>query len=149
MIVIDTSVFVDYLIISNVKRHNKARKIIDFLSNGNYIIYEPFLLEVELAAVLSRKLNPEKVSMLLRQIKRNIILLSEERLHTTAIKIALKVHPRVADAYFIATAKLTNSVLITNDKIMAGNTKKYGVESYYLLEEFDKAIERIKNMSSR
>ena len=48
------------------------------------------------------------------------------------------------DGYFIATTKLTNSILITNDKIMANNAKKAGVEAYYLIEEFDRVIKRVE-----
>ena len=55
---------------------------------------------------------------------------------------------RAIDAYFIATAKLTNSVLITNDRIMATNAKKYGVEAYYLIEEFNNARERLREQSN-
>ncbi|WP_456330137.1 hypothetical protein [Archaeoglobus sp.] len=35
-----------------------------------------------------------------------------------AFEVAIKTSSRAADAYFIATVKLTNSILITNDKIM-------------------------------
>ena len=48
--------------------------------------------------------------------------------------------------YFIATAKLTNSILITNDRIMSTNAKKYGVEAYYLIEEFNDAKERLTSV---
>ncbi len=50
------------------------------------------------------------------------------------------------DAYFIATAKLTNSILIANDKVMVENAKKYGIEAYYLIEEFDKAMNGVKEL---
>nr|WP_230972348.1 PIN domain-containing protein [Archaeoglobus neptunius] len=60
-----------------------------------------------------------------------------------AFKIALNTGCRAIDAYFIATAKLTNSVLVTNDRIMAGNARKARVESYYIINEFDTAIKRL------
>ena len=63
-----------------------------------------------------------------------------------AFEVALKTGSRAADAYFIATAKLTNSVLITNDRIMADNAKKFGVEAYYLIEEINDAMERLKEL---
>ncbi|MCS7145044.1 MAG: PIN domain-containing protein, partial [Archaeoglobaceae archaeon] len=63
-----------------------------------------------------------------------------------AIEVSLKTGCRAIDAYFIATAKLTNSILITNDQIMANNAKKYGIEAYYLLEEFDRAVERLSKL---
>jgi hypothetical protein len=51
---------------------------------------------------------------------------------------------RAIDAYFIATAKLANSTLITNDRIMAENARKAGIEAYYLLEEFEKVKKRLQ-----
>jgi len=72
--------------------------------------------------------------------------ISENEIFDTAISVAFDAYCRAADAYFIATAKLTNSILITNDKIMANNAKKAEVEAYYLIEELDKAIERIKEL---
>jgi len=63
-----------------------------------------------------------------------------------AFEVAVKTGSRAADAYFIATAKITNSILITNDKVMAKNAKKANIEAYYLIEEFDKAVNRIKEL---
>ncbi|WP_367114311.1 PIN domain-containing protein [Ferroglobus sp.] len=73
-------------------------------------------------------------------------LLDEGVIFETAKDVALKFHPRAADAYFIATAKLTNSILIANDKVMVENAKKYGIEAYYLIEEFDKAMNEVKEL---
>lgn len=80
------------------------------------------------------------------ELTSDLILLSEDVLFEEAFKIAETVHSRASDVYFIATAKLTNSILITNDKIMNENAKKYGVESYYLIEEYEKVEKRIKEM---
>ena len=71
-------------------------------------------------------------------------VLSEDDIFELAISIAFDTHCRAVDAYFIATAKLTNSILITNDRIMANNAKKYNVEAYYLVKDFDRVIERLK-----
>lgn len=76
----------------------------------------------------------------------DFVLLSEDAIFDEALKIAERVHPRAADAYSIATAKLTNSILVTNDRMMANNAKKYEIEAYYLIEEFDKAVNRIKEL---
>ena len=62
----------------------------------------------------------------------------------SAFQVALDTGCRDIDAYFIATAKLTDSILVTNDKLMAKNAKKAKIEAYYLIEEFDKVLERIK-----
>ena len=66
-------------------------------------------------------------------------VLSEDDVFELAISIAFDTHCRAVDAYFIATAEL-----ITNDRIMANNAKKYNVEAYYLVKDFDRVIERLK-----
>ena len=40
------------------------------------------------------------------------------------------------------------SELITNDRIMANNAKKYGIEAYYLIKEFDNIVDRLKRLKS-
>ena len=77
-------------------------------------------------------------------ITKFVNILSEDEIFETAV--TFDTHCRAADAYFIATAKITHSVLVTNDRIMADNAKKHGIECYYLIEEFDKVIERLKEI---
>jgi len=42
MIVLDTSVFTDYLVVFDENRHRKAKKFIDEVSERDFIIYEPY-----------------------------------------------------------------------------------------------------------
>jgi len=51
---------------------------------------------------------------------------------------------RNIDSYFIATSKLANSILISNDRIMVNNAKKYGIKAYYLIEEIDKVLRELR-----
>jgi len=60
----------------------------------------------------------------------------------------MKTHCRAVDSYFIVTSKITNSILITNDKVMANNAKEYEIEAYYLTEEFDKTLERLEKLTA-
>ncbi|NOY11374.1 MAG: hypothetical protein GXO67_04670 [Archaeoglobi archaeon] len=46
----------------------------------------------------------------------------------------------------IDTSIFVDSILIVNDKVMASNGKKAGVETYYLIEEFDAAVKRLKKL---
>ncbi|MBC7115408.1 MAG: PIN domain-containing protein [Archaeoglobi archaeon] len=70
-------------------------------------------------------------------ILKNFNLIREDEIFEEIIKICRNTGCRAIDAYFIATARLTNSVLVTNDGIMAENAKKAGIEAYYLIEEFE------------
>lgn len=146
MIVIDTSVFTDFFVNFDEERHRKAKVFFDKISEGDFIIYEPFLLDVELAGILRRKYNERVVYEILEGLEGKIEVLDEDSTHKTALDIAMKTHCRAVDAYFISTAKLTNSILVTNDRTMANNAKNCGIEAYYLIEEFDKVLTRIKEL---
>jgi len=141
MIVVDTSVWVDLFIPKNKVRSDLAEKVFEVIEKKGIEIYAPKLFVVEFIGMM--KMLAGKVPT---NVFEKINLLDESVIFETAKDVALKVHPRAADAYFIATAKLTNSILITNDKVMAKNAKKAGIEAYYLIEEFDKALERIKKL---
>jgi predicted nucleic acid-binding protein len=60
--VIDTSVFADYYLLypGDPERHERARTVLDKLSLRDVIVYEPFLFEIELRAVLVRRIPPEQ-----------------------------------------------------------------------------------------
>ncbi|MDI9643296.1 MAG: type II toxin-antitoxin system VapC family toxin, partial [Archaeoglobales archaeon] len=106
----------------------------------------PRVFRVELTGALARRFDKSDVSNFIEEIMSKVVLIDNP--DEIAYQIALNTGCRAIDAYFIATAKLTNSILITNDRIMAENAKKYGIEAYYLIDEFDKAIERISGFKS-
>ena len=142
MIVVDTSVWVDLFIAKNSKRSNLAEKAFEFIEKMEIEIYAPKLFVVEFISTMKRLVG----DMIPTGIFEKINLLDEAVIFETAKDIAMKVHPRAADAYFIAAAKLTNSILIINDRIMAKNARKAGIEVYYLIEDFNKVLERLKAM---
>ncbi len=80
-------------------------------------------------------------------ITENFNLIREDEIFDFVLKVCKSTGSRAVDGYFIATAKLTNSILITNDKVMARNAKKAGIDAYYLIEEFDKAVKRLKEIN--
>ncbi len=140
--VVDTSVFVDTILEYDEHRTKMAEDLLEIIQNSSLEIVAPFLFKVELAGVLSRKLSSDRVKMIVKDVIEDVRLIPN--LDDLAFEVAMKTGSRAADAYFIATAKLTNSILITNDKVMAKNAKKYGIKAYYLIEEFDELLERIK-----
>ena len=140
MIVIDTSVWLD-LFLEDSDRKKIAE---EFMKAIEVTIYEPEVFKIELAGTLSRRFRKDDVLSFIDDIMSKVRLI--ENPNELAFQIALDTGCRAIDSYFIATAKLTNSILITNDKVMARNAKKAGIESYYLIEEFDKAVERLRGI---
>lgn len=144
---IDSSIYIDSIVPKSEERHIRAKEIIKLASESGIDVFEPRIFIVELVGVLSRFKPKDDVKDVLNIVK-FVNILSEDEIFETAINIAFDTHCRAVDAYFIATAKITNSILITNDRVMTNNAKKYGVDSYYLIEEFDNVVDRLKRLKT-
>jgi len=138
-VVANTSVFADYYFLypGNPERHKRARAALNKLSNLGFTVYEPFLLEVELRAVLARRINPKDVLDILDVILGHVNVIDEGIIHDKASEIALLTGCRAVDAYYIATTKHVDAALVTSDRTMKDNALKSNVEAYYLLNDED------------
>ena len=144
-VTLDTSVLADLFLPVEEGRKVKAKGIIEIAEEREIEIYNPKIFIIEFMSILRRYLSKEMVENSL-QVTRNINLFDESEIFEIAREVSLEVHPRAIDAYFIATAKLTNSILISNDKTMVNNSRKTRVEGYYLIEEHDSAVERLREI---
>ena len=140
-VVVDTSVFADYLLYypARPERHRRARRILDAISGLGAPVYEPFILEVELPAVLVRRLPRPRAAELAREVLEHVNIVEEAELRSDAVEIALSTGCRAVDSYYIATAGLLDAALVTSDRVQAANARKAGVEAYYLLSDADYA----------
>ena len=138
-VVVDTSVFADYYLLfpGNPERHRRARSVLNKLSDLGLPVYEPFLFEVELRAVLVRRADPKDVLDILNIVLGHINVIDEKLIHDKAAEIASLTGCRAVDAYYIAAAKHVDAILITSDRTMRENASKSGVEAYYLLNNKD------------
>jgi len=118
MIVIDTSVWLD-LFLEDSDRKKIAE---EFMKAIEVTIYEPEVFKIELAGTLSRRFGRDDVLSFIDDVISKIRLIRNP--NELAFQIALDTGCRAIDSYFIATAKLTNSILITNDKVMARMPRK-------------------------
>jgi len=143
MIIVDSSVWFD-LFTLNSSRRDLARKFFKEVESLNLIILEPKVFEIEFVALLSRRYGKSRTISILNVIKEKTVILPNP--DKIAFNIALNTGCRAIDSYFIATAKVTSSILITNDRIMADNAKKAEIEAYYLIEDFDRAVGRLKEI---
>ncbi|MEM2243896.1 MAG: type II toxin-antitoxin system VapC family toxin [Archaeoglobaceae archaeon] len=112
MIVLDTSIFVDYLFEKNEKRKEIARKMLGQLEGKEVAVPKVFLIElISIGRRLGFKIKKEDVL----EFYSELTFVGEEEIIEILFDVAETVHPRAIDAYFIATAKLTNSILITTE----------------------------------
>lgn len=138
MIVLDTSVFVDAIIPFDVKRHDLALNLIDLISRRGLEVYEPQLLEVELSAVLVRYKPRRIVENHVNRVLAHVAVIAYDELHKTALQVALATGCRAVDAFFIACATETGSILVSNDRAQVQSARRAGVRAFYLLEEHQK-----------
>ncbi|KUH32069.1 hypothetical protein APY94_11175 [Thermococcus celericrescens] len=143
MIVLDANVLVDALFEGNPERRKLA---LDFfkMAEGNPV-YIPRIFIIEVLSVAKRLGVGIDYRTLLSLIE-EFNVKDENELFNLAVYVSENVHPRAVDAYYIATAMLTGSVLVSNDKIMVKNSRKAGIEAFYLLEEFDKLRESLSDI---
>ena len=111
-------------------------------------MYAPRIFRVELIAVARRLGFKGKRQDLLRIVEK-LNLIGEDNIINVAEYVADQVHPRAVDAYYIATAVVTGSMLVSNDKLMVRNSKKAGIEAYYLLEEYEIILNRLKELKQK
>ena len=87
----------------------------------------------------------EKVRIFFRLVQDRDILIVEPEIYGIAFSIAFETGSRAIDSFYIAASKIKNAILVSNDKIQVESARKFGVEAYYLLEEFEKVKKRIRN----
>ncbi|UXD21742.1 hypothetical protein IPA_07500 [Ignicoccus pacificus DSM 13166] len=143
MIVLDVSVLIDALFNKDPKRYEKALEFLRYIED--LPLYAPRIMEVELIAV-SRRLGYKAEREKLLKLSKKFKLLKEDDIFNLAIYVADNIHPRAVDAYYIATAIATNSIIVANDKLLVKNSRQSGIEAYYLIEEYNKTINRIKEL---
>lgn len=132
-------VFADYYLfyLGRWERHERARAVLDKLSSLDLFVYEPFLFEIELRGVLVRSIKPEQVIKIVDLVLEHVNILGEKLIHDKTAEISPLTSCRAVDAYYIATAKHVNGILITNDRVMKYNALRAGIETYYLLDDKD------------
>ncbi len=144
-IVLDTSVYLD-LYMTNPERKLASREVMRRVSE--LTVYEPRIFLVEFSALLSRK-SKEKPSRIIQQLLMEVNIIEESDLFDMALQLAPMTQGRAVDLYFIATAKLTESALITSDRIQALNARKCNLVSFYLLEEREECIRYLEALNER
>jgi hypothetical protein len=143
MVVIDVSVLIDALFNKDPERYEKAIGLLKHVEG--LPLYAPRIIEVELIAV-SRRLGYRAEREKLLRLTRRFNLLREEEIFNLALYVADKIHPRAVDAYYIATAILTNSIIVANDRLLVKNSRQAGIEAYYLVEEYNMVIRRVEEL---
>ncbi|ADT85026.1 type II toxin-antitoxin system VapC family toxin [Thermococcus barophilus] len=137
MIVLDANILIDALFEKNEERRNLALDLFQAIKGKTVYVPRIFIVEVvSIAKRLGIGLSLEELFTLVERFN----IKEENEIFNLAVYIAENVHPRAVDSYYIATAILTGSIVISNDKTLVKNCKKAGIKAFYLVEEHKEAL---------
>lgn len=90
-----------------------------------------------------RRLKKEEVDALAEEIFGGMNFIETSDLFDTAFSIAFQTGSRAIDSYYIAAAKLEGAILISNDIFQVESARKFGVDVFYLLDEFKEVRKKL------
>ena len=144
MIVVDNSVFIDLIFEYNRERTEQVDTLFEILEENEIPILEPKVFRVELIGQLVRRKNKDIALTVAEKFFSEINFIDNSEIYNVAFLIAFETGSRAIDSFYIAASKIKNAILVSNDKIQVESARKFGVEAYYLLEEFEKVKKRIR-----
>jgi predicted nucleic acid-binding protein len=135
MIVVDASVFIDLLFEYNSERTHFAEELFTILEEKELTILEPDLFKVELSGQIARRVKKDLAPKICEEIFQELVFLKTSTIFDDALSISLETGSRAADSFYIAAARLEDSILISNDKFQIESAKRSGIEVYNLLQD--------------
>ena len=111
-----------------------ASSIMDDIYEGKDKLFIPTISVVEIAAVAARLTGDKNIGSETADLVRNIAtrIVNEAELLDEAISIAAETKTSGFDSIFIACAKATNSILITDDRRMYETALKLKIPAKFL-----------------
>jgi len=133
-LVIDISVFIDRLFIYSEERSRRARNVFRIVDKKGYNVFEPQVFGIELASQLIRRKPRDIAKRVYDEIIERVIVV-EEIGYDLLLNIAFQTGCRAIDTYYIATVSIVDGILISADKVMVTNARRYGVDAYYIHDD--------------
>ena len=130
-LVIDVSVFIDRLFIYDEERSRRARNVFMIADKRGYNVFEPQVFGIELASQLIRRKPRDIAKRAYDEVMERVIVV-EEIEYDLLLDIAFQTSCRAIDTYYIATASIVDGILVSADKVMVANARRYGVDAHYI-----------------
>jgi len=114
-----------------LETHRKSRLLTRLLNEKGVEVLIPFAALVEVAGVLTRLASRDLAMKVVESLRttRRYRIVYEDEIRDYVIEIALSTGSSGFDTYFIATAKLYNAALITDDEPMSIQAERVGVNT--------------------
>ena len=144
-LVIDVSVFIDRLFIYDEERSNRARNVFRIVDKKGYNIFEPQVFGIELASQLIRR-KPRNIAERVYDEVMERVIVVEEIEYDLLLDVAFQTGCRAIDTYYIATASIVDGILISADRVLTTNAKKYGINAYYIhdVREYNELMSKLQ-----
>ena len=144
-LVIDVSVFIDRLFIYNEERSRRARNVFKIVDMKGYNIFEPQIFGIELASQLIRR-KPKDIARRMYDEIMDRVIVVEEIEYDLLLDVAFQTGCRAVDTYYIATTSIVDGKLVSADKVMVTNAKRYGVNAYYIhdIKEYNELMSKLQ-----
>ena len=127
-----------------LETHKKCRLVLEKIEDEGIETHSPAVIVVEVAGVIRRITGDEyKASVASDTIENNFILHYDAEILEKAREVAALTGASGFDAYFIATARLLDIPLITDDRGMHLRAKELGVKSLLIRESTWEEIEKL------
>lgn len=143
MIVVDASVFIDLIFDYSSERTALADDLFNLIEENKILIFQPDTFRIEIIGQLARRLKKEEAAALAGEIFGSINFIETSDLFDIAFSIAFNTGSRAIDSFYIAAAKLEEALLVSNDKRQVESARKFGVDVFYLLDEFERVAEQL------
>ncbi len=143
MIVVDASVFIDLIFDYSSERTAIAEDLFSLVEEKKISIFQPDTFKIEIVGQLARRLKKDEAADLALEIFGSMNFIESSDLFDTAFSIAFKTGSRAIDSFYIAAAKLEEAMLVSNDKRQVESARKFGVDVFYLLDEFEGVREQL------
>jgi uncharacterized protein len=147
MIVVDASIFIDLIFEYSTERTRSAEELFSILEKDGMIIVEPDIFRIELAGQTARRIRKDLAPKICDEIFLELDFVCTSNLFDTAFDIALKTGSRAIDSFYIATAKVKDAILISNDKFQVGSAKEFGIEVYNLLQDREQIRKKLQEIA--
>ncbi len=135
-LVVDVSIFIDRLFVYSEERSLRARNLFKLIDEKDINIFEPQVFGIELASQLIRR-KPQTVARKLYDEIMDKVIVVDDIDYDLLLDIAMSTACRAIDTYYIAVSNLLSGILVSADRIMVNNARKYRVEAYYIHNPYD------------
>ncbi len=146
-LVVDVSVFIDRLFIYDEERSNRVRSLFKLIDKKSLNIFEPQVFGIELASQLVRRKPKNLAEKLYNEIMDKVVVVDIIE-YDLLLDIALSTACRAIDAFYIAVASVISAILVSADKVMVNNARKYGLEAYYIhnLNDYNALVQELTKL---